>query len=534
MEIPLLETIILFLIDADRNSTHMSRSNWLKVYDRLSKFMSLIETNDIIVHEGVMVDAAFRPAKEEVEVPSYISGFYMTLDEEWTKGLQFTDPHTLEFRQRLRDEVLLMDICERIYDYYKRKEDSSICADILSRAYDHFYYRRQRDFEVFRTFWKNYEGLSAYDRKYDSLINTEDVRSLLRTFRREIEAVIAETDIAFIKTILETTYHYSISDVYTRAKELISHHRVQDFFAARLSDAEIPLQVLYNRVILQLGLSAFRSGKIQEAYTLLGDLASNSRLKELIAQRTSLGKIRHESPEIERILRSRLVPFHMQIHVEEVEMVHQICCLLLELPTIAKNPFSGRRNLVSRTFARVLQQSRRHVFVTPPEHIKDFVYAASVSLKVGDWNESLRYLFSMKIWEGMYRSEDVKKMLSQQVKEVALRVYLLEYVGSYLQLDVNVLSSMFELSRDRTNAILCRMITDDEIPGSYTEADSSLVSCRSSDMEETNYLAAQLAEKVRTFLDMNERMANPHHRADDDRRGGHDSRRQTRPRGKRM
>lgn len=46
---------------------------------------------------------------------------------------------------------------------------------------------------------------------------------------------------------------------------------------------EVGTQVLYNRVIIQIGLCAFRMGFIAEAHSSLVDMCTYGRLKELLA-----------------------------------------------------------------------------------------------------------------------------------------------------------------------------------------------------------------------------------------------------------
>ena len=46
-------------------------------------------------------------------------------------------------------------------------------------------------------------------------------------------------------------------------------------------------QILYNRALVQIGLCAFRLGKVKESHEILADICQNSKIRELLAQKIS-------------------------------------------------------------------------------------------------------------------------------------------------------------------------------------------------------------------------------------------------------
>ena len=75
-----------------------------------------------------------------------------------------------------------------------------------------------------------------------------------------------------------------------------------------ISMQPIDNQILYNIALVQVGLAAFRLGKIKESHDILADVCQNSKHKELLAQRIS--SMQEKSQEFELEEKKRQIPFH--------------------------------------------------------------------------------------------------------------------------------------------------------------------------------------------------------------------------------
>lgn len=93
----------------------------------------------------------------------------------------------------------------------------------------------------------------------------------------------------------------------------------------------MPLQILYNRAMVQMGLCAFRQGHIKDAHSALSDLTGSSKIRELLAQ----GQRYERTPEEEKREKALQMPYHMHINTELIETVFLICAMLQEVPILA-------------------------------------------------------------------------------------------------------------------------------------------------------------------------------------------------------
>lgn len=108
-----------------------------------------------------------------------------------------------------------------------------------------------------------------------------------------------------VKATLFQVYHLALHNQIEEAKDLLMKTQMSSVIHLQ----QIENQVLYNRALTQIGLSAFRVGRIQESYDILVDICSHPRFKEFLAQ--SVSKVQNKTIELVDEERRRLIPYHM-------------------------------------------------------------------------------------------------------------------------------------------------------------------------------------------------------------------------------
>ncbi|XP_055388759.1 eukaryotic translation initiation factor 3 subunit C-like [Condylostylus longicornis] len=114
---------------------------------------------------------------------------------------------------------------------------------------------------------------------------------------------------------------------------------------------------------------------------------------------------------------------------------------------------------------------------------------------------------SMKFWASLPDSAEVKEILTNRIKEEALRTYLFSYSSLYDSFNIKQLSEMFNLPVSTAHSIVSKMMIQGALSGSWDESSECVLINR---VERTplQVLALQLTEKIAQAVDQNEVMLN--------------------------
>ncbi|CAO1618200.1 unnamed protein product [Parajaminaea phylloscopi] len=475
-----------------------------------------------------------------IAVRGSIISFVDRLDDEFTKHLQNLDPHSTEYLERLRDERLLYATIVRAQAYFEKASHDVTKADkvvqsattaasqqdalarVIMRRLEHVYSK---------------QAIITQALEQASAATQTDAEAIAQSSKFPMGAAVASSPSGPAQLVRALCTHLykapGLAGERLRTRAMLCHiystavHA--EYYVARdmllmshlqesISLADAATQILYNRVVVQIGLCAFRVGLVKEAHAALSDIFSTGRVKELLAQGVQRPSAYATlSPEQEKLDRQRQLPFHLHINLELLESAYLVCSMLLEVPHMARagSDPDQRRRVLSRPFRRMLDYTDRQVFSGPPESARDHIMQATKALQNGDWRECSRLIGEIKIWKllssadsnGKGGEESVKKLLGKRIQEEGLRTYLFSYNAYYSSVSLQHLASTFDLSVAGVRSIVSKMIWNEEIAASLdTGAEGAIVVLHRQETSRIHQLAQTLAERASSMLEQNERL----------------------------
>uniref|UniRef100_A0A8C7PL38 Eukaryotic translation initiation factor 3 subunit C n=1 Tax=Oncorhynchus mykiss TaxID=8022 RepID=A0A8C7PL38_ONCMY len=496
--------IIASLYDYNPNlAAFMKADMWKKCLDCIDELLDILfNNNNIFIGENITEDSENLAIIDSQ--PFRVRGCILTLvermDEEFTKIMQNTDPHSQEYVDNLKDEGRVCGIIDRLLGYLETKGSTEEVCRVYLRRIMHTYYKF--DYKAHRRAL----GLQGETKSEQDAEESEGEDSAF-IMDRLCKFIYAKDRTDRIRTcaILCHIYHHALHSRWYQARDLMLMSHLQD----NIQHADPPVQILYNRTMVQLGICAFRQGMIKDAHNALLDIQSSGRAKELLGQGLLMRNMQERNAEQEKIEKRRQVPFHMHINLELLECVYLVSAMLLEIPYMAAHEFDARRRMISKQFHHQLRVGERQPLLGPPESMREHVVAASKSMKMGDWRTCHSFIINekmnSKVWDLFPETQCVREMLVRKIQEESLRTYLFTYSSVYDSISMETLKEMFELELPMVHSIISKMIINEELMASLDQPTQTVVMHRTEPTSLQN-MALQLAEKLGGLVENNERV----------------------------
>ncbi|KAI0166203.1 eukaryotic translation initiation factor 3 subunit 8 N-terminus-domain-containing protein [Xylariaceae sp. FL1272] len=494
--------------------TTMPLEQWKAAEKELSTLFEVLEQNrDHIIIENAEEwedddkPPTIQPGERYLKIPGSVVSYVERLDDELTRSLQNIDPHTSEYIERLTDEGSLYNVIFRGLLYYETLgKDSSLQISqdslnrIVMRRLEHVYFKPAQVVKVLEeNAWKPVPAdVESVITPRGSITDATQLLSVLCNYLfTHSEGIIRA------RAMLCQIYFLALHDEYYKARDMMLMSHLQE----TINSFDVQTQILYNRTLVQVGLCAFRKGLVYDAQNTLQEICGSGRQKELLAQGVMIQRYAQVSPEQERLEKQRQLPFHMHINLELLECVYLTCSMLLEIPLLAHTGSSPdiKKRVISKTYRRMLEYHERQIFTGPPENTRDHVMQASRALAAGEWQKSINFVHSIKIWDLMPNTDEIKAMLSKQIQEEGLRTYLFTYAPFYDTLAVSTLSSMFQLEDRKVAAIVSKMISHEELAAALDQVTSTIIFRKGVELSRLQSLALTLSDKAAALIETNER-----------------------------
>jgi len=494
--------------------SQMAQEQWKLAAQEIGRLLTTLdEERDIVVVEAAeeWEDDEKQPTitpGETFKIPGSVVSFVERLDDELTRVLQHVDPHTAEYVERLTDEGILytnivraLIYAERLKAHPKLETSQESINRVVMRRLEHIYFKPSQVITLLEeNTWK--EIPAKLDSTTTPRAQNADVTDLVQTLSTYLFQ--HAEGIHKGRAMLCQIYHLALHDQYYKARDMMLMSHLQE----TIGSFDVNTQILYNRTLTQVGLCAFRAGLVYECQTALQDICGSQRQKELLAQGLQMQRYSQITPEQERLERQRQLPFHMHINLELLECVYLTCSMLLEIPTLAQSGSAPdlKKRTISKSYRRMLDYHERQIFTGPPENTRDHVMQASKALAAGEWKKAAEFITTIKIWDLLPKSAEIKEMLEVQIQEEGLRTYLFTYAPFYDTLNVETLAGMFDLEPRKVAAIVSKMIHHEDLAAALDQVNSAIIFRRGVELSRLQSLALTLSDKAQGLIESNERV----------------------------
>ncbi|KAL5711738.1 Ulp1 peptidase [Ranunculus cassubicifolius] len=418
-KIKILQTILDEQFDLNPDlSDPIPRVVWKNCVEVVLSLVDVLEQNPDLVM-SINIDEV-EDAKENF-VWGNLCEYISRISYEFYASLKHIDISSLEYDERLEDEALLFVVSRRILNYLEERRDDKGVALVAYILLYLVHYKRQDEYDALWNRSENleyeYYGIYEYRVQTRKMFLRHSIRSLIE---RLYTPILRYEDGEKKKCAsLCNIYHLALTENFEESSKLMSRFLdEEDVTGCKvLKDTKIDAytklmrilnQIYFNRAIVQLGICAFKVGRIVEAYSYLSGLNGGGKVKRLLSQHISHLHFQDKTQDLAHP--PKHIPYHMHIDEDVLEAVYFISAMLLEVPNMA-----AKGEVISQRFRRLLQTSQCKTCTSP-----ELIVAATSALIEGDHETCYANIQSLKIWKKFRDEDNVLMMLHGKINEVGL------------------------------------------------------------------------------------------------------------------
>ena len=428
---------------------------WNKIYKDIEKMMELHdllnkEKNDTNKND---IDQMNLSLQNDLSVRME------KLENELYKSLQFNTNNNAEYSNCILNELKFLTLCKKIESFYKNYKNIFCIAKIYLLVIMHTYYKTTN--QVKNLVKKFNLKLEEDDYVQKIIINND--KEFFRNLCNQVYQTLDEE--SKVKVMLYQIYFLCVRNDYESVTKLFNSSNIYELISLFKTET---LKVLFNRILAQLGLCAFKNLDLEEVLKYLTPLCAKgpTKLKEYLSQ--SYNKDSEKNALFDRGDKMRTIPTIMRINANDLDTIFYLSSMINDVPKILYEKIFGKENEEmnsnSHAFERLFYNFQRQQFNGPSNIDKDKILATTTLLMKGDWKKCVEVIKNLNI---IKKYSTLQDKLFELIKRTALKCFIMFYMSEYESFEFNNLCKRFEIKDYEVKNIINDMILTGKIKAKW-------------------------------------------------------------------
>lgn len=440
--------VIDIFLEPESGKTSVPLGRWTRALDKFKKIFALIGEKSFIVTDTYKGTIKGNRCVVVGGLSTVLSKFWLALKT----TAQQSSPSDISYLEIPYLENQLLEVADSLVQYYTSKNQirtASLCSTVILEIVG---YRRPDAHKLL--FSKMAKPV---------VVVADDVVSTIRNIIRILFPYCNKTTKMIALCYL--AYQLAMKGLYREGRDSLLRAGVRDAMDACEPQNAMELGTVYNRAVAQLGLAAFIAGDMYETYQLLGGVWSHDQPEVILGQKVPM--LRNDGQEI--LFRDNLVPPHLNIPYQHLELAAMLSALVIDTTKEAKNPYDRNQRDHQKFFHQAI--TRRIPLIGVASTTQERIGAAYKALKRGDFYGAKENVESMNAWSSLPNGKEALRMYLDKLKESALRIFCLTNRCNFSTFSVSMLALKYDLPERAVKDVINQIISENDSLIAYWDRD---------------------------------------------------------------